>query len=65
MRKFFVAFLVSILGYGLFMTALLHPNAKLDWMVLFHVLFRPYLLLVGDPGIESFESMALLLKVVF
>lgn len=52
---FMVIFLVSILGYGLFMTALLHPEAKLDWTILFHILFRPSLVLIGEPGVESFE----------
>ena len=52
---FMIVFLVSIMGYGLFMTALLHPEAKLDWTILLHILFRPSLVLIGEPGVESFE----------
>ena len=59
MKMFLIVFLVSIIGYGLFMTALLHPEAKFDWTVLFHILFRPYLVIIGEPGVESFESKSL------
>ena len=37
------------------MNALLFPNAPPTWEMLFHVLFRPYLLLYGDLGLESYE----------
>ena len=55
MKMFLIVFLVTILGYGLFMTALLHPEASLDWTVLFQILFRPSLMLIGEPGIEYFQ----------
>ena len=60
MKMFLIVFLVTILGYGLFMTALLHPEASLDWTVLFHILFRPSLVLIGEPGIESFQRKNLI-----
>ena len=41
------------------MTALLHPEADLDWKILIHILFRPSLVLIGEPGVESFECKTL------
>ena len=56
MWKFLVVVLVSVFGYGIFMTAMLYPDANFNGKVLFHIFFRPYLILFGEPGIESFES---------
>jgi len=55
MWKFLVVVLVSVFGYGIFMTAMLYPDANFNGKVLFHIFFRPYLILFGEPGIESFE----------
>ena len=55
MKTFFVVVIVSIVAYGIFMTAMLHPPSDPWGPFLFNILFRPYLLLVGETGIESFE----------
>ena len=60
MWKFLVVVLVSVFGYGIFMTAMLFPEAKFNGEVLFHIFFRPYLILFGEPGIESFEREIML-----
>jgi len=55
MVKFMVVFFISIIGCGLFLTALLHPNTALHPDILLHMLFRPSLVLFGETGIERFE----------
>ena len=57
MKMFMLVLSVSIISYGIFMTALLHPHLHLDWDILLRVLFRPSFAVFGDPGIESFERM--------
>ena len=53
---FFVVFFVSILGLGLFMTALLHPNSAFDWVIILRIFLRPYVVLFGETGIADFDS---------
>ena len=55
MVKFLVVFFISIIGCGLFLTALLHPDTALRADILLHMLFRPSLVLFGETGIERFE----------
>ena len=55
MKTFMFVIFVCMLGYGLFMTTMLHPDSSFDGVYLFNIFFRPYLVLVGETGIESFE----------
>ena len=54
---FVLVLLLSIVAYGILMTALLHPSLRLDWDILLRVFFRPSFAVFGEPGIESFERM--------
>ena len=55
MKTFLVVLLIAVVGYGVFMTALLFPDSPPSWNVLFHVIFRPYLLMFGEMGLEQYE----------
>ena len=55
MKTFLVVVVVSIVAYGIFMAGMLHPRFDSVGATMFNILFRPYLLLVGEAGIESFE----------
>ena len=55
MKTFLVVLLIAVVGYGVFMTALLFPDSPPSWNVLFHVIFRPYLLMFGGMGLEQYE----------
>ena len=56
MVSFIGVLFVTILAYGVFMHALLFPDAKFTWEVIFRIVFRPYLLLFGEMGIENHHS---------
>ena len=53
MRTFMVMIIILTIAYGIFMHTLLFPSSLPSWEVLFAILFRPYLLLFGDLGVES------------
>ena len=65
MKTFLIVVIVSVIGYGVFMTALLHPDTAIDGHVLLFVLLRPYLLLFGESGLEHFECKSTCSKLDF
>ena len=46
---------ILAVAYGIFMHTLLFSSSLPAWKVIFGILFRPYLLLFGEPGLESYE----------
>eukprot|EP00794_Sanderia_malayensis_P003066 gene3066-3530_t len=55
MAGFVIVLIIAVLAYGIFMHALLFPNANVSWHILFKILFRPYLLVFGELGINSYS----------
>ena len=55
MKTFMVMVLILSIAHGVFMHSLLFPSSLPSWKILFSVLFRPYLLLFGELGLESYE----------
>jgi len=53
--NFIVIALVAMIGYGVFMTSILFPSISFNsWSPLLMILFRPYLLLFAETGINDY-----------
>ena len=55
LKIFMIMITILAIAYGIFMHTLLFPSSLPSWKILFGVLFRPYLLLFGELGLESYE----------
>ena len=55
LKTFMVMIMILVTAYGIFMHTLLFPSSLPSWKILFGVLFRSYLLLFGELGLESYE----------
>ena len=56
MKTFLVMIIILAFSYGIFMHVLLYPAQSPNWLIVFNVIFRPYLLLFGDMGLNSYNS---------
>ena len=54
MLGFVLVLIIAVVAYGVFMHTLLFPDVTVSWQILFKVLFRPFLLVFGELGINSY-----------
>ena len=54
MIGFVFVLLIAVVAYGIFMHTLLFPEVSVSWELIFKLLFRPYLLVFGELGINSY-----------
>ena len=54
MLGFVLVLIIAVVAYGVFMHMLLFPDVTVSWQILFKVLFRPFLLVFGELGINSY-----------
>ncbi|XP_065052031.1 transient receptor potential cation channel subfamily M member 2-like isoform X2 [Rhopilema esculentum] len=55
MKSFLIVVTISVISYGVLLTAMLFPASTLSWTTVFTIFFRPYLLLFADAGLETYE----------
>ncbi|XP_065052963.1 transient receptor potential cation channel subfamily M member 7-like isoform X2 [Rhopilema esculentum] len=55
MIGFVLVLVIAVIAYGIFMHTLLFPEVDISWEILFQLLFRPYLLVFGELGINSYS----------
>ena len=54
MIGFVLVLIIAVVSYGIFMHTLLFPDMSVSWEIIFKLLFRPYLLVFGELGINSY-----------
>ena len=57
MSTFIWVLLTVVIAFGIFLYSFLYSAEKLSWMIIFKLLFRPYLLVFGELGISTYSSM--------
>ena len=55
MIGFILVLIIAVIAYGIFMHTLLFPDVSVSWDVIFKLLFRPYLLVFGELGVNSYK----------
>ena len=55
MTGFLLVLLLAVVAYGIFMHAMLFPDSTLSWKIIFGLMFRPYLLVFGEMGLNNHE----------
>ena len=55
MLFFILILLIVILGYGVITQAVLHPEAELEWRLVWNVLYKPYWQMYGELFLEDFQ----------
>jgi len=55
MSSFLWVLLTVVVAFGIFLFSFLYSAESLSWMILFKLLFRPYLLVFGELGISNYS----------